>query len=66
LRWLRIAFCFTAVPAGLAFMGGAGAVDAGGNVTVGLVGNFVGVVFSGFEPKRFAVVFGPMEEGEDQ
>jgi hypothetical protein len=53
-----------------AFLCGAGAVDSGGNVTVGLVagalvGVFFGLIFGGVRGKWLDAVLGPEEDGED-
>jgi hypothetical protein len=68
LRVLRLALCLTLFPIAFAFLGGADASDAGGNVTVGLVagalvGGFFGLGFGGVRRKWFDYVFGP-EKGD--
>jgi hypothetical protein len=63
LQILRLILCLTVIPAGFAFLGVAGAVDGGGNETIGLVvgalvGVFFGLVFSGYNFRWFVTYSG--------
>jgi hypothetical protein len=69
LRIVWLVFCLIFFTGGGAFLGGAGAVDSGCNVVVGmtggaLVGVFLGLVFGGVRGKWLDYFFGP--EGADE